>query len=75
MVVALHRWDPVKAAQTKFVVDDAGHADVCSVCGDHPARDYRLEKRFRPAGGPDTLRLCDDCLEIRKDMGEPYEPV
>lgn len=53
-------WDPVKAAQTKFVVEDAGRDGVCSICGDDPARDYRLEKSFRPAGGADTLRLCDE---------------
>ncbi|VIO70474.1 hypothetical protein CI1B_31280 [Bradyrhizobium ivorense] len=71
----LHQWDPVQAAQTKFVVDDAGREDVCSICGDDPADDYRLAKPFRPAGTTGTLRLCDDCLEIRRAMGEPYEKL
>jgi hypothetical protein len=55
------------------MIDDAGRDDVCSVCGDDPAADYRLEKPFRPAAGPDTLKLCEDCIEIRRNMGEPFE--
>src|SRR6266850_4950383 len=43
-------WDPPKAAQTKFMIEAAGREDVCSVCGDDPAQDYRLEKASRPAG-------------------------
>jgi hypothetical protein len=72
---AMELWDPVKAAVSKFVIDDAGREDVCSVCGDDPAADYRLAKRFRPAGGPDTLRLCEDCLEIHKNAGEPFDTI
>lgn len=73
--LAMEVWDPVKAAQTRYVINDAGRDDVCSVCGDDPAADYRLEKLFRPAGGPDTLKLCEDCVEIRKNMGDPFEPL
>lgn len=72
---AMGLWDPVKLAQTKFMIDGAGSDDVCSVCGDDPAADYRLEKPFRAAAGPDTLRLCEDCLQIRKDMSEPFEAM
>jgi hypothetical protein len=72
---AMDNWDPVKAAVTRFVIDQEGRDDVCSICGDIPASDYRREKAFRPAGGPDTLRLCEDCLEIRKNMGEPFEAI
>jgi hypothetical protein len=72
---AMQLWDPVKAAQTRYIVDDAGHTEVCSICGDDPAKDHRLEKPFRPAGGPDTLKLCEDCVEIRRDMGEPFEAI
>jgi hypothetical protein len=68
-------WDPVKAVQTRYVINDAGRGDICSICGDDPATDYRLEKMFRPPGGPDTLRLCEDCVEIRKNMGDPFEPL
>jgi hypothetical protein len=72
---AMDQWDPVKAAMTRFVVGKAGRDDVCSVCGDDPASDYRLEKALRPAGGPDTLRLCDDCVGIRRNMGEHFEAI
>lgn len=68
-------WDPLKAAQTESVIEAMGREDVCSVCGDDPANDYRLAKGFRPAGGADTLRLCDDCLVIRRAGGDPFEPM
>ena len=70
---AMEQWGPVKAAVTRFVVKDAGHDDVCSVCGDEPAAN--LEKVLRAARGPDTLTLCDDCVKIRKNMGEPFEAI
>jgi hypothetical protein len=73
--LSMEHWDPVKAAVTRFVVTDAGRDDVCSICGDEPASDYRLEKAFRPPAGPDTLRLCDDCVEIRKNMGDPFKSM
>ncbi len=57
---ALQQWDPAKAMMTRKVVELAGRTDVCSICGDDPASDYLLEEEHRPAGGPDTLRLCDD---------------
>jgi len=55
---------------TQKIVEHAGKASVCSICGDEPARDYRLEEAQRPVGGVDTLRLCDDCWEIRRRSGE-----
>ena len=69
---ALEIWDPPKAAMTRIAVERAGSLGVCSVCGDDRARDYRLEFRQRPPGGPDTLRLCDDCLKIRTQDGESF---
>ena len=65
----------VKAAVTTFVIDQEGRDDVCSVCGDDPALDYRLEKPLRPAGGPDTLRLYDDCLEMMRSIGSSSRPT
>ena len=71
---ALSVWDPTQAAMTRQAINMAGSLEVCSVCGDDPAQDYRLPKPYRAAGGVDTLRLCDDCLGIRQGMGEPFEP-
>jgi hypothetical protein len=72
---AMRLCDPVKAAQTKFDVEDTGREEVRSICGDDPARDNRLEKSLLPAGGADTPRLCEDCLDIRRAMGEPFEAI
>jgi hypothetical protein len=63
----------MQVAHTKSIVDRSCSVDVCSVCGDDPAKDYRLAAPYRPLGGVDTLRLCDDCLGFRR-QGEPYDP-
>jgi len=72
---ALEVWDPPKAAMARMAIATGGSVDVCSVCGDDPARDYRLEEPFRPPAGVDTLRLCDDCLDIRRRTGDPFVPL
>lgn len=72
---ALKLWDPAQAEMTNTVIEKTGRRDVCSVCGDDPAKDYRLEEAYRPPAGVDTLRLCKDCLEIRRGMGKPYMPL
>lgn len=69
---ALEIWDPPTAAMSRIAVESVGSLDVCSVCGDEPASDFRLVLRQRPANGPDTLRLCDDCLKIRSQNGESF---
>jgi len=68
----LERWDPAQAMMTRQVIRMTGRTDVCSVCGDDPAADYRLPEQHRSAGGVDTLRLCDDCVRIRRAGGEPF---
>jgi len=72
---ALEQWDPPKAMMTRKIIDLTGRTDVCSICGDDPASDYRLAEEHRPAGGADTLRLCDDCVGIRREAGEPFMPL
>ena len=72
---ALEMWNPTQAAMTRIAIETAGGPNCCSVCGDDPARDYRLKESHRPPGGVDTLRLCDDCLGIRIKGGEPYDPI
>lgn len=72
---ALSRWNPAQAMMTRMVLQAAGRSDVCSVCGDDPANDYRLDEEYRPPSGVDTLRLCDDCLRIRHAGGEPFAPL
>lgn len=72
---ALSHWNPTQAMMTRMVLQTAGRSDVCSVCGDDPARDYRLDEEHRPPSGVDTLRLCDACLLIRRAGGEPFAPL
>ena len=75
---ALSVWNPPQAIMARAALIAAGRSDVCSVCGDEPAHDYRLAEAQRPPAGVDTLRLCGDCLAIREDQGEifvPFKPV
>lgn len=72
---ALENWSPKQAAMTRHVVEAAGNPEVCSICGDDPAADYRLPVNQRAPAGVDTLRLCDDCLQIRVMGGEAFEPL
>lgn len=72
---ALEKWDPTKAIMVRTAIKLAGSEEVCSICGDDPAQDYRLEEELKPAGGVDTLRLCDTCVQIRKSYGDLYLPL
>lgn len=72
---ALKEWNPYQAAATRVIVDRAGKLDVCSVCGDEPASDYKLDEESPPLGSVRTLRLCDDCLRIREGAGESFVPL
>lgn len=72
---ALEQWDPPKAMMAQKIMELAGRTDVCSICGDHQPRDYFLEGKHTPAGGVDTLRLCDDCVRIRRANGAPFMPL
>lgn len=72
---ALSQWNPVQAMMTRTILQTAGRQDVCSICGDDPAKEYRLDEGYRPPSGVNTLRLCDDCLQIRRADGEPFEPL
>ncbi|MFC4237717.1 hypothetical protein ACFOY8_21115 [Thalassospira xianhensis] len=72
----MDKWDPVTAQQIRYVVQQVSTTEVCGICGDTPAEDYRLAPEQRPKGGIDTYRLCDDCLDIRSRLhGENYAPM
>jgi hypothetical protein len=72
---ALDVWDPPQAAMTRMAISTATRPDVCSICGDDPAADYRLDRRTRAPAGIDTLRLCEDCHKHRLAFGEVYFPL
>src|SRR5580658_6589345 len=62
----LESCDSSQATITRQVVLLAGRSDVCSVCGDSPASDYKIiGQHFSPEIGA-TIRLCHDCKEIRR---------
>ena len=58
---------------TKQLIGLAGTAHCCSVCGDEEdISDYWLKDKKTPPDAVLTLRLCNDCLNIRKDNGENF---
>lgn len=74
--VALKASNPSQAITTKQILAAAGESDVCSICGDKPAKDYKVANaQFSPTIGA-TIRLCDDCRRIRtKTQGESFSPL
>ncbi len=53
----------------------AGRDNVCSICADDRAADYKLASEQMTSGVVATLRLCDDCLNMRRNMyGENFVP-
>ena len=69
---ALLTFAPLQAAHTRQIIKLAGRSDVCSICGDAPATDYLLNSETLPPLAVRTLRLCDDCHEIRGMQGEHF---
>ena len=73
---ALEKQNPKLANQTREVISKAGNNEVCSICGDEPAKDYQLQSEQVTTEMVETLKLCDDCLEIRKSMtGGGFQPL
>jgi hypothetical protein len=72
--VALVNFDPMQAAMTRTAIKTAGSTEVCSVCADDPAKDYQIDAASIPNDAVATLRLCEDCLGIRKAGGEEFRP-
>lgn len=71
---AVEKFNPKQAAATRELLKLSGRADVCSICGDRPATDFKRVDFNLPAQAFGTLRLCDDCLQIRRNVyGEVYE--
>jgi hypothetical protein len=63
--------DHEQAMHTSAIISAAGHQDVCSICGDTPAHDYWLADDASV-----TIRLCDDCLNIRRThFSEHFQPI
>jgi cation transport regulator ChaC len=67
--------NPMQAEMTRLAISTVGRDDICSVCGDDPATDYKLPMISTPSGATMTCRLCDDCLGIRLADGEALVPL
>jgi len=65
---ALEKVNPAQAAQTTQTLSIAGRDDVCSIYGDDPVADYKLTSEQTTSSIVATLRLCDDRLNIRRNM-------
>lgn len=66
----LAKTDPDRARSVQELIDLAGSVDVCSYCGDDPARDYTWTAR--PGK---TIRLCRDCFHGGRSEGESLEAI
>jgi len=74
--VAMAKFDPQQAAQTKQIVKSAGAGDVCSLCGDHEVSDYEVADKWFDPDTPVTFRLCEDCLSnLATNEGERLVPL
>lgn len=71
---ALEAFDQVQAAHTRKILRVAGRDDVCSIRGDDPASDYKLVSPKPHKDGVGTIRLCEDCVVIKKMNGETFQP-
>jgi hypothetical protein len=72
---ALEACKPRHAAHTKLIVEIAGKDEVCSVCGDEPAADYKLDAQDLDATAVASIRLCETCRKIRELGGRVYQPL
>ena len=70
----LAAFDQIQAAHTRAIVERAGREDVCGICGDDPANDYEIVAPGPHKDAVATIRLCDDCRQIREMGGESYRP-
>lgn len=75
-LAALDAFNPVQAGFTRQILKSADRNDVCSICGDDPAQDFKLVDEELPINAVASIRLCEDCRRVRREMhGEKYEPL
>lgn len=66
------RVEPNLGILARIAIESEQSLDVCSSCGD-PACDYRIVNSAEAMPGVPALRLCDDCVSIRREFGEHLE--
>ncbi len=65
----IDRVEPRLGAIARLSIERMGSSEVCSSCGD-PPDDYLLVNSAEAMPGVPSLRLCTDCVEIRRGFGE-----
>lgn len=68
------RVEPALGEIARLSIDRMGSLEVCTTCGD-PAEDFLLANPAETMPGVPSLRLCPDCLGIRRAGGEILEPL
>lgn len=66
--------EPMLGIVARASIEREGSLEVCSSCGD-PPNDYRLVNSANKMPGVPSLRLCRDCVEIRRAGGEVLEVI
>ncbi len=72
--LAVDRVEPLLGVIARMSIEQEGSVEVCSSCGD-AARDYRIANADEAMPGVPSLRLCEDCVAIRRSSGEKLEPL
>lgn len=66
--------DAKQAYSIKAAIEQYGSPEICSVCGDSQASDYKMVDANLPKYAVATLRLCEHCHYIRRNSGDNYTP-
>jgi hypothetical protein len=64
------RVQPLLGVGARAAIASEKSVFVCVICGDEPIRDYRLRNQGTPFKGVPSLRLCEDCVAIRRASGD-----
>ena len=68
------RVEPALGQIARLSIDHMKSLEVCSACGD-PAEDYLLVNAAEMMPGVPSLRLCLDCVGLRRAGGEILKPL
>jgi Permuted papain-like amidase enzyme, YaeF/YiiX, C92 family len=68
------RVEPRLGAIARVAIQAEQSLEVCSSCGD-PAHDYRVANAAEAMPGVPSLRLCLDCVAIRRNFGEQLDEM
>lgn len=69
------RVEPRLGQIARLSIQNEQSVQVCSSCGDHSARDYRIVNSDEAMPGVPSLRLCSDCVHIRQGFGEKLDII